>query len=130
MFSKEHYLSWSQKAESQSIHDVVLYALMTENPLIIEQRNLYYDDPIWLDYYEGMLTNDSERVKNACKNFAEYFWNDCKVNELPTYAPESYPCFEPDYNAALTIALEKKQMKIVFEEKVYERFYIGALSGK
>ena len=73
------------------------------------------------------MTNDSERVKKACQNFADYFWNNCEANEIPIYAPEDYPCFEPDYNAALAIAVNREHMKIDFQKEAYDRFYIGAL---
>lgn len=60
-------------------------------------------------------------------DFARYFWNVCEAAETPVYAPEDYPCFEPDYNAVLAIAVNRENMEISFDEEAYERFYIGAL---
>ena len=126
-YSTEKFQHWPSAPNSQAIPDLVLYALMTGNPLTPDRDRDLYDNAIWVRFYDALSAGDTVGVKAACMEFAEYFWRQCEASETPLYAPEEYPCFEPEYNAALTIALRRVGMEISFDEEAYKIFYIGAL---
>ncbi len=126
-YSQKKFRQWPSVPDSQAARDLILYALMTGKPLKIDRSRVLYDDGIWLRFYDALAAGDSNGVKAACIDFARYFWQQCEATGTPVYAPEDYPCFEPDYNAALAIALYRDGMDISFESEQYERFYIGAL---
>lgn len=127
-YSQEKYQLWPSTPDSQAVPDIILYALITGNPLRLDRSREYHDDAIWFRYYDALVAEDTSGVKAACMDFARYFWQQCEATDTPIYAPENYPCFEPKYNAALAIALHCENMEISFEEDPFERFYIGALS--
>ncbi|SFB72383.1 hypothetical protein SAMN05421780_101109 [Flexibacter flexilis DSM 6793] len=126
-FDIEQFKNWPLYPETRATEVRVLYALMTGNSLSIDSDKLYFDNALWLQFYNSLKNNDIKNTKAVLINFAEYFWNNCEVNETPIYSPEQYPCFEPDYNAALAIASYHFDKKTDFVEEKYEKFYIGAL---
>lgn len=125
-YAKERYAAWPAESNYKNESSRVLYALMTGNPVEFNTA-LLHDDPYWVSLYHGIQQHNPDEVKAACMSLADYWYHDYAVNEVPSYDPERFPCFEPDCNAILAIALYREQIPIVFEEEKYRRFYLAAL---
>lgn len=70
---------------------------------------------------------DEIKVKENCIAIAEGWFKEYEQCETPIYDPEKYPCYEPECNAILSIALHREKMNINFEEKKYRDFYLAIL---
>ena len=126
-FALDRYKEWPLKSDHAGISSRILYGLMTGYPVVLPEEKPAYDDRHWLQLYQAITQKNGAAVKAACVALADYWFHDYEVNEVPIYDPERFPCFEPDCNAILAIALYREQIPIVFEEEKYRRFYLAAL---
>jgi len=126
-FSLERYQDWPEKSDFEGVSSRILYGLMTGYPVVLPEENPAYDDEYWLQLYQAITQKNGTKVKAACMALADYWLHDYEVNEVPVYDQEQFPCFEPDCNAILAIALYREQIPVVFEEEKYRRFYLASL---
>jgi hypothetical protein len=125
-FSKDRYENWQKPYES-NIPATVLYKLMTGKEAYLPEKSSLHDDTYWLNLYNAIIMRDEKKVKENCIAIAEGWFKEYESSETPIYDPEKFPCYEPECNAVLSIALHKENMKIEFEDKKYRDFYIAAL---
>lgn len=125
-FSVNWYASWPQQPGKEATSTDLLYALMLGRQTNTPEQDLrYHDMPHWHRLYTAISNYNHEEVAAAAMALADYWYTDYQVNELPMYDPENYPCFEPDCNAIMAVALHREKIPVSFPEK-YERFYIAA----
>lgn len=126
-FTKDRYKDWPAVSDHGGISSQILYGLMTGYLVVLPEEKPTYDDQHWIKLYQAIIQKNGTEVKAACMALADYWLHDYEVNEIPVYDQERFPCFEPDCNAILAIALYREQIAVVFEEEKYRRFYLAAL---
>ncbi|WP_160689018.1 hypothetical protein [Clostridium sp. C2-6-12] len=125
-FNKDRYENWPKPYES-NVPATILYKLMTGKEVSLPEKSILHDNAYWLNLYQAITVQDEKKVKENCIAIAEGWFKEYEECETPIYDPENFPCYEPDCNAILSIALHREKMNIYFDEKKYRDFYIAAL---
>lgn len=125
-FSKDRYEKWPKPYEG-NIPATVLYKLMTGNEAYLPQKSNLHDNTYWLNLYDAIIMKDEKKLKESCIDIAEFWFREYEASETPIYDSEKFPCYEPECNAILSIALHREKMNIDFADKKYRDFYIAAL---
>lgn len=126
-FSLERYQGWPEKADYDGVSSSILYELMTGKIQDFHNVDAGFDDVHWLRLYEAIKARGVKNVQRASMELADYWYHDYEINEVPINDLARYPCFEPDCNAVLAIALYREKIPVIFNEEKYRRFYLAAL---